>query len=1517
MPHSISTRSVSGIIRRMTTARRTQTIGSTVVRISPFAIPPSNSDPKPQAGDFAGTNKKGKQPAVFVTFSKPIDFIEITSRSSNKNNNKFIAYDVNGRELVRVLFPNGSKSFAVDERFNKASLTAKGIHKIELRPAAKEEHIFYGDLRFREESVAVEKVLVKNPPPDVDEISVPRAPEDIVLQIPLQIRNLAVPDTKQLSLVVLFENKPEIPLFTRAPVEDDSALTVRPMPIDMERAIDNIAQAFTSAAVNDFFDDSRTIKTVLNFGDNFQALLTNWIKDPNNREDNSFLVKLYQPLPANINIKELVWIDREISPTWTDSLFVTVAEPQEIIFFLRPPNKSSQRSLGLFGREVSNVTMNTLLPSGSVQTSGSTVVLEDSTLREFFTTDIAGIELNVDYTAYNNFVHFSSAENRLIVFREKLSQIESLNTSLELQSLAASQSLVAASPASGSGTLTDVSGTSQFAAMTELVETREDIIRGFDGYERFLFYETGSFSGSLSGLSEDPVIIRDDVSWPKDGLGVVLVVSSSASLAFFDNQSALGFDYDCVNQEMLRNNIPHYLQDDDDSAEFLTFLNMIGHLWDTIKLYIDDMPVIYDRDPSPDRGIPNDLLWHIAKSMGIDLPNQYSIKELVDFTVGDASATQATYKQAISETWKRFIHNQIFIAKTKGTRTGLQALLNTYGVLPEIVRVRETATPSPIFTTGSFETFTELTRAIGFASGASITIPWLDTGLFSPSTIECRFGMTGSFVETVIMHSQTGSAASWSLVLAPTGSEINNRGQLLLLSGSGDTVAASDVDKFYNGEFYTVMLRQGSESSSVDFQVKRFDDDIFEFDFSTSVTSSFTSSFRSGEITIGASRLAPVSAGTSSNDIRIDEFRLWNELTTDETFCFHAQFPGMFAGNGNESANQSLIFRHSFGIPQDLAATASVPNESPFVNSGSVAAILTASVANGFISATTFPHQYIRIERETKRFTPNAGGSQFSSAKITIAPSASFRSDALVVTGSSVFPVLNRNRSATKTMMDRDDDIKADSRVGLYFTLAETINDNILRSLGTVDINDLIGDPANLFEEEYRDLIDLNVFYKRSYAPVFDQNLFIRSVENLLDGLFDHAQQLVSVGTKLITGVVVEPTILERSKVKLNEPLGLEGAGTRNEANARQILALSGSYPSTRNVDMRVGNSHTSSIFADDFTLETLIDDASDLPVEAFITPLLADITAETASMLASSEFVNTEIALDDFAEVFGTNPQTEGSISLEETGQVIALLDPLTGRVILSSSFDINGEVPTSDMVVDADIIFTNITANIQGDFSIPEIKSASDLDDIRNTTFFHHVSGSVGLIGFDKIRVRENLLNDRGEWVSGATYAENDVAIVSGSQFRCLTSTTVAPNGTIVNFVSYISPDKEPLNWAPVAFTTVIVPRIFKAVVSGSSPVGTGSVAIVPFDQPGGVFIGYGPNHYRFTRPTYTAYVDARYFGVKQTIDTTTDGKSPIEVLLSSDAQLFVKDGTPRQTISDEAGPILEVRPDEPDST
>ncbi len=1477
--------------------------------ITPFHRPPSTISPTPIASDFASTAIRGRQTTITITFDKDVDFIEVTAKNSLVSGNKIIVYDSGGNKLTEVAFGKGFQFniFGSKRTFGQFNSTKRiehaNIRRVELIPSDDEEFIFWGGLRVRkqDESVSTEEILDGRG-------RIIRARTTI----PFQVRLISTPSDRQISLEMLFEIKPAIPVFTPDPMANEVNLTVIPMPFEIEQAIIDISRELTLDIVDDFFDDDRVLKTLLNFGNDFQSLVINWQRDLENLKDQAILVRLYKPLPIEFTIKTLVWISRELSPTWTDNVSVIVTPEDQVIFFLRPPNKSSEVTQ-LFGKEVTNVTLNTLLPSGSILSSGSSVVLDDPILRKFFNTEAAeGVELNVDYADYCNFVNFSSAENRLLVFREKLLQIEELDRQLNLQSSAASASLV-------SGSLTDVSGTAQFNTMIDAIEDRENLIRNMDGYERFLFFETGSFSGSLTGLPEDPQLVIDDVSWPKTN-GVVLAVTGSASLAYFTNQTSLAADYDLSNQESLVNNTPLYLQEDADSVEYLTFLNMIGHLFDTIKLYIDAMTTIYDRDPSPVRGLSNDLVWNVGTSMGIFLPNQFAVKQLVDFAQGPATTTQDTYREAISETWKRFLHNQIYISKTKGTQQSVQALLNSYGVTPEIVRIRETVTPSSTITTSSFELFNELTNAVLFNSGASVTVPFSASGLFSPATIELRFAVspsTGSFLPTVIMHDATIPSAtltvpvaSWSIILEPTGTSTNFKGVLSILDETGTTIVSSSADRFYTGDFYTLMLRQIETGSVVEFVVKRFEDDVFEYEFSSSIGGQFTESFRSSEIILGSSGLV----ATSSNDIKVDEFRIWREYINDVTFDFHVQFPGMYGGNNTGSAQDNLIFRHSFGIPQDLTATSSIPNDSPFINSGTVDAVLLDATASGFATDATFPNQYKRITRQTKRLVPEAGGSQFSSNKVSIAPTASFRPDSLLITGSDVIPVLNVDKSICTTLVQRKEQVKADNTVGMYFTLAESINDSILRSVGNFNLGNLIGDPQNLLRVNYPDLIALNKFYKENYAPVFNQNDFIRLVEDLIEGASKQARELVPIQTKLLTGIVIEPTILERNRVPLNKPIVLSGAGTRNETQARTILAASGTYPDARNANALIDTVLTGSMSAESSNPSGLITNIT-VPITGTFTPLDTIVQEVTQTLVSENDGLETTLPTSN-PVIIAVSAFNSSSIDLDTALIVLSSLDSLSTLISTSGSAQLIATVPSLNVAIDINIVDTDISAiPVSGFFSIPLIKSANDLDDPRNSTFFTHPSGSTALKGFQKIRLRENVINDKGDWIQGATYAENDVVIVSSSQFRSLTSTVLSSGGVPVNFVSFIPPNQDPANWSPVSFRTEIFPILFKAVVSGSSPIGTGSIALVPFDQPGGVFTGYSQNHYKFFRNTGIAYNRSRFVGVLQTQDTTIDGKSPIETILSSDSQLFVKDGVPRQTTKDEAGPVLEVRPTEPD--
>jgi hypothetical protein len=82
-------------------------------------------------------------------------------------------------------------------------------------------------------------------------------------------------------------------------------------------------------------------------------------------------------------------------------------------------------------------------------------------------------ELNVDYSNYNNFVHFGSAQEKLDNFVYKLGLVEAYDArNLALSYL--TQSI----------TITN--------ELSEVDRNRRKVINGFDGYENYLYYETSS-----------------------------------------------------------------------------------------------------------------------------------------------------------------------------------------------------------------------------------------------------------------------------------------------------------------------------------------------------------------------------------------------------------------------------------------------------------------------------------------------------------------------------------------------------------------------------------------------------------------------------------------------------------------------------------------------------------------------------------------------------------------------------------------------------------------------------------------------------------------------------------------------------------------------------------------------------------------------------------------------------------------------------------------------------------------
>jgi hypothetical protein len=1262
------------------------------------------------------------------------------------------------------------------------------------------------------------------------------------LSIAITINVLRVPTPVSIPLQVDVTIRPGIPNFQSHESKASIDLTINPIPLPAKSTLIAMASALLSGKVASFYDEDRELKTVLNFGDDFQSLITNWAYDPNDRTGQSVILKLYNPLPDGVEEKRQVWIDRELSPTLIDnlSLFFTPDEAPKV--YLRNRNTAIPVS-GKAGASVNNVTMTKLLSADTFDV----VKPSDPVLEEWFTDDINASELNVDYADYREFVFFGSAKGRLDAFVNKLTTIEELDSIITQQS----SSLVQAG--------TYITGTLSYPAIKKYAEQRLDIIRSFDPYERFLYYESNkSYSSSLSTEDEQDQIYHNiDATWPKIG-DVVAPVADATE--WYGIQSSIAQEYDKQNPNFIGNNIPSYVQRDVESQEFLTFLNLVGHHFDKIKLYIDHMSHVYDRNSDPSYGMSPDLIWNVAQSFGVNLPNQYAIKNLVDYTIGSGSVSPKVYRNVAAETWKRILHNQIHMMKSKGTKNSLRALANSYGILPSVLQIRESSTPGPAYPDAAFETYEEQANALAFSGNQSILVPW-SASIPSAKAVQARF------VATQATRNVLFSADNiWSLVIEPT---TGSYGVLSLYSDSSLIVSTSNLPLF-DGEFFTVMVRKPSDSNSLELLVKRCigDDIVYESVVNEPATTLWSQFNQGSTLYLGGNTSGSKFVG------EVDEFRVWTEAIEDDVFDLQVKYPGLYAGNTETSARDDLPVRLSFNKPINVGLLGYVVNETPYTLSHALG--ITQLTATGFTSAPTYPYNMVVNVREVVRYSPNAGGGQFTTNKTIIADAPVLQ----YMAGTNI-PVLHRDKSIV-SMATKVEKGASDNIVGFYFSITDAINDSIIRSIGNIDLQNLIGDPADQNKDHYAALTELSELYWSTYASQYDPNRFVDFVEGLLEPLFKQAKQLIPVRAKLLNGIVHEPHILERNKVQW-KPIEVTGGSlTRNSST-------------TQNLEANPVTSHPDIIHSEvsDVVIELLMNDTTEIEViSSLVTSSLT--TSRHFSQSYSMNYFSSSIQLASTTKVADAAYLMLDDYTnfLAKQQELAALYDTTTYNAMLAV-FQSPGSINIGRVIDNAT---TAVNAATDLDYVINTIEPYTDFLDIGSYTYFMLPSGTIGDIGYNTLRVNQNVLKDRGTWTTGTTYSRNDYVLLGVKEYVCTTHN--------LDFVSYLSPDTDPANWTVMKYTTeeVVIPKTALVVNDRITVTAFGTVGTNPPE--------YMPYHYKFTRDNRRGTLNRLHLGCTQTDSTTTDGKPAVEVFVSAGDILVVNDGgEPVQRTNDNSGPILDV--------
>jgi hypothetical protein len=859
---------------------------------------------------------------------------------------------------------------------------------------------------------------------------------------------------------------------------------------------------------------------LLNFGENDTYIGVNIALDNVNTNVSSLYIKLYEPLPTKINLKNTLWLVETLSDPFSFQVVTDfVAEDIVDTTQLRGPNVSIELN------EKANLTTPYLNLSTLLDTS---VTSSYQQLQSWL--DENNVEITIDYTDFSNFVHFSSAVERIQNFQYKLTQIQSLQSDInKLNNLNISSSI-------------NYSVTSKDALQTRV----NNIIQKFDGYEYFLYYNSGSDSWPKVNSSKPYINYSPTSSQAKTWIGSTVETS-----VYYGGKLLEASAYDNTNKDYIWNNLPSYIKEDTQNSNLELFVAMLGQHYDYIWTYVRDITDLQVADNRVNFGISKDLVADTLRNFGTKLytnsRNQNDIYASFLGVNGDGSflpstgsllinnyvtASQYTIpdNDIVKETYKRIYHNLPYLLKTKGTRRGLYSLINCFGIPDTIIKIKEYGGNKK--DQNIIEQITpKFDYSFNLYSTASLAIPfqpsykqYLDKGYndIYPDTLEYRFKFTGTLPTQSILETSDNKLNIRVTNISSSYAKIDFR-----ISGSGGWTNSTPITlPLYNNDWWNLNLTRqtgslrasqtGSNNTYI-LTVGNKDNKGIQYLSSSSLTVSSSYNVVFNQLNTfypGGNIVNKLFSGS------IQEFRYWVGSIPINDFKDHILNPRSISYNGVTGSYDNLVFRLPLGSELDNLKTSSLNSVHPAVTSSFISASITSSkaVINNYLSSSyDVNHETFLIN------APNVGNFTEIDEKVRIA-------DPNLVPGDVLTPYISIQKPE---IYPYSTDLNV---VEVAISPQDSINADIIDQLGSFNIDDYIGDPRLDPSNTYPALTDLRNFYFKKYSR--KENIFdlIKLLSYFDNSLFKMIKDFVPAKTNLSTGLVIKQHILERSKIARHEP---------------------------------------------------------------------------------------------------------------------------------------------------------------------------------------------------------------------------------------------------------------------------------------------------------------------------------------------------------------------------------------------
>ncbi len=895
--------------------------------------------------------------------------------------------------------------------------------------------------------------------------------------------------------------------------------------------------SFSNFKVSYLIYNPYDLRTYLKMG-NQMFLTTNFKKDKvSNGYPFSVVYKLYEPLPDNIKRNDELVVVKEMADVVEENVRIVDFVDTEVgDMVLKTPDLSNVES------PIQRVSTNY---KNETEILSQDSDIAESLRNEFLSQSLDSVEINVDYSKFENFVNFSSIEQRIKNFKYKLEQIES-------------QTSISASYVGVSGSNKD---------MDTALSTIKEFKNGFDGFEKYMYFESSSYVTSSLGEFFDN-------AWPKTGGNgsfenpyVLASTTSDKAKSWYNEQISSASIYDTENLNKLSGLLPEHVKANVSNETFLRMTDMFGQHFDDIWLYIKALGDTYDRREKLTEGISKDLLEGVAKSLGWQLNDGKSNISLARFALGK-EVTGSSYsnystkseRDVSREIWSRIINNMPFFLKSKGTIRAVKGLISAYGIPSTILRVKEYGGPDlPDSAVPQFEIGRKFTKALGFKGNQFVSSSWKDDNVSGrkPDTIEFRFKSPTGSNQILVQKEPMGSdvSSSFYIKLKDNGSPDNYGYVAFQISGSdGMKEISSSNLPVYDNDFYSVMVRRTSGSDNPQI-AQSFELSVGKYDagrskihlYSTSTltmpgnlnadSASYNANWETdGRIYIGGKEdVTDVGVQFSGSMM---EYRHWTEVLNTGSFKNHIANPKAYNGNSLSSSYENLVTRYSFDDNKDLSS-----DDDGIRDTSANQTFTMPGVHSGFTG-----NFFGNVVDETKTHIPSIGALRRVTNKIRI--------EANVPKPGAI---LSYKERATKSAYDL---APVDSnKVGVYFAPTDVINTDIIESVANLNFDNYLGDPRDVQKLEYRGLKDVSNHYWKKYNGKNDFWDYIRMLRYYDQSLFGQVRKMIPARAKANLGILVEPNIFERPKVIIGKDPVIETPIYRDTINIMDdFIEVTSSY---------------------------------------------------------------------------------------------------------------------------------------------------------------------------------------------------------------------------------------------------------------------------------------------------------------------------------------------------------------------